>query len=157
MHVQEDLLRSNLTIVGRVAEDVCDPGAAWPRRLSPGKGVAGVKIYMETGASVITDKDGLYHFEDVAARTHVVQIDRESLPDGYEVVSCESNTRFAGSAISQFVDAGGGSIWRANFYLKKTGVAAPASLPPLRFNDATEHKNFDQSWLATQTWLPCGS
>ncbi len=152
--VQEDLLRSNLTIVGRVAEDACDPDAAWPRRLSPGKGVPGVKIYMETGASVLTDKDGLYHFEDVPARTHVVQIDRDSLPQGYEIVSCESNTRFAGSTISQFVDAGGGSIWRANFYLKKTGVAAPASLAPPRFNDATEHKDYDQLWLATQTAEP---
>lgn len=153
--VQEDLLRSNLTIVGRVAEDACDPTAAWPKRLSPGRGVAGVRIYMETGASVLTDKDGLYHFEDVSARTHVVQIDKESLPEGYEVVSCESNTRFAGSAISQFVDAGGGSIWRANFYLRKTGAsAAPEVREGPAFNDATEHKRFDQAWLSTQTAEP---
>ncbi|MEQ1930607.1 MAG: hypothetical protein ABL957_08755 [Parvularculaceae bacterium] len=155
--VQEDLLRSNLTIVGRVAEDACDPGAKWPKRLSPGKGVSGVRVYMETGVSALTDKDGLYHFEDVTPRTHVVQIDEASVPAGYDVVRCETNTRFAGSAISQFVDAQGGSLWRANFYLRKSGAAAaapalaPAATP---FNDATEHKSFDKAWLASQTPEP---
>jgi uncharacterized repeat protein (TIGR01451 family) len=156
--IQEDLLRSNLTIAGRVAEDACDPSAKWPRRIAKGKGVPGVRIYMETGAYVVTDENGRFHFEDVDARTHVVQMDRASIPDGYEPVACEANTRFAGSATSQFVDAQGGSLWRANFYLRQTGDgarsapgAAQAAAEPEPFNDATGHLAFDKAWLETQS------
>lgn len=156
--VEDDLIRSTLTIAGRVAEDACDPEAKWPRRPSRGKGVAGVRLYMETGAYVVTDARGLYHFEDVDARTHVVQLDLSTLPAGYEAVSCEANTRFAGAAASQFVDAQGGALWRANFYLRrKPGAApdapAPSSETPLAepYNDATEYRKFDKAWLEWQS------
>ena len=155
IYIREDLLRSNLTIIGRVSADACDPGASWPREIEAGESVEGVRLYMETGAYVTTDENGLYHFEDVEARTHVVQIDTATIPEGYEPVLCENNTRFAGSAISQFVDAQGGSVWRANFYLRKTKTApetTPQALAPeeTAFNDATEYKNFDKAWLNQQ-------
>ena len=152
--IREDLLRSKLTIVGRVAADACDPNQDWPREIHDGEGVENVRLYMETGAYVMTDEDGLFHFEDVEARTHVVQLDTESLPDGYEPVFCEENTRYAGSAISQFVDAQGGSAWRANFYLRKTDIAQNAAdkkeEQEPNFNDATEYKNYDKAWLNLQ-------
>ena len=152
--IQEDLLRSRLTIVGRVAANACDPEADWPRDIKDGEGVPDVHIYLENGAYVLSDEDGLFHFEDVEARTHVVQLDTASLPAGYEPVQCEANTRFAGSAISQFVDAQGGAVWRANFYLQKT-AAAEAKIeqndaPLEEFNDATEYQAFDQVWLNGQ-------
>lgn len=153
--VEDDLLRSSLTIAGRVAADACDPDAKWPRRLTRGDGVAGVRLYMETGAYVVTDARGLYHFENVAPRAHVVQLDLASLPEGYEPVMCEANTRFAGSAISQFVDAQGGALWRANFYLRRKQGAAPAAPAPApaaaTYDDATEHLKFDKAWLEWQS------
>lgn len=159
--IEDDLLRSSLTIAGRVAEDACEPDGAWPTRIGQGKGVAGVRLYMETGAYVVTDARGLYHFEDVDARTHVVQLDLASLPEGYEAVSCEANTRFAGSATSQFVDAQGGALWRANFYLRRMPGAAKAEtqapqaeIPPLLAapeTDATSYKKYDTAWLEWQT------
>lgn len=153
--VQEDLLRSRLTIAGRVAEDACDPGARWPKRIEKAQGVAGVRLYLETGAYVVTDQNGRYHFEDVEARTHVVQLDTASVPEGYEPVRCERHTRFAGSAISQFVDAQGGSLWRANFYLRRAPNAGQAPEPaisaPMVFSDAAEHQEFDKAWLEAQT------
>ena len=148
--IQEDLLRSRLTIVGRVAENACTPEDDWPREIRDGVGVAGVRLYMETGAYVVTDQDGLFHFEDVEARTHVVQLDETTIPLGYEVVQCEENTRYAGSAISKFVDAQGGAVWRANFYLRNTNPTpaavqitgdAPADISVRAFN---------QRWLNDQ-------
>ena len=47
----------------------------------------------------------------------MVQLDLESLAQVYEVSSCEENTRFAGTAFSQFVDLQGGTLWRADFHL----------------------------------------
>ena len=82
-------------------------------------GVEGVKLYLEDGTFVNTDKDGKYHFEGLQPGTHVVQIDKESLPSNIEIMSCEKNTRFAGTPYSRFVDMAGGSLWRADFYLRE--------------------------------------
>ena len=117
--IQEDLLTSRLTIIGRVAEAACTPEDTWARAIEDGQGVAGVRLYMETGQYVVTDENGLYHFEGVRPGTHIVQVDEATLPDGYEPVICEENSRYAGSAFSKFVDAQGGTLWRANFYLRK--------------------------------------
>ena len=78
--VREDLLRSRLTIVGRVVENACNPENNVPRPITDGRGVPGIRLYMETGAYVVTDENGLFHFEDVEARTHVVQLDEATLP-----------------------------------------------------------------------------
>ncbi len=150
VEVSDDFFRSSLQILGRIVEDGCDgPGKA----LRPGKGVEGVRLYLETGATVVSDENGLYHFEDVTPRTHVVQVDEASLPAGYELAQCVNNTRFAGSARSQFVDAKGGKIWRANFYVKKVRDAAPAASTPLQkaaFNADKEYLAYDKVWLNQQ-------
>ncbi|MEL7488969.1 MAG: hypothetical protein AAGJ87_17380, partial [Pseudomonadota bacterium] len=152
IQIREDLLRSRLTIFGRIVEDACNPEEDWPRKISGGTGVAGVRLYMETGAYVVSDEDGLFHFEDVEARTHVVQVDETTLPDGYELVACEENTRYAGSVSSQFVDAQGGAAWRANFYVRNTNPNAVAkeSADATTNSDTTEYLNFDKAWLDKQ-------
>ena len=147
--VREDLLRSTLTIIGRVAEDACLPDQEWARDITDGVGVENVRLYLETGDYVVTDQDGLFHFENVQPGTHVVQIDEQTLPQGYEPVVCEENSRYAGSAISKFVDATGGTIWRANFYLERTGEVAVEEAA-YEFNDALEHLDYDQAWLDQQ-------
>jgi uncharacterized repeat protein (TIGR01451 family) len=121
--IEEDLFSSRLTIVGRVADAACTPDDNWARELSDGKGIANVRIYMETGRYVVTDENGLFHFEGIEPGTHVVQLDEATLPKGYDPVVCEENSRYAGSAISKFVDAQGGTLWRANFYLERNGEA----------------------------------
>ncbi|MFZ5619150.1 MAG: hypothetical protein ACOZAA_17695, partial [Pseudomonadota bacterium] len=150
IEVGDDFFRSSLTIAGRIIENGCDaPGGEGQ---TSGEGVAGVRLYMETGATVVSDENGLYHFENVTPRTHVVEVDEASLPDGYELAQCVDNTRFAGSPRSQFVDAKGGKVWRANFYLKKSGAAAPASPAPKKaFNAETEYLSYDKIWLNQQT------
>jgi len=147
--IREDLLRSRLTIIGRVAEKACRPDQEWARDIEDGVGVAGVRLYLETGDYVVTDEDGLYHFEGVEPGTHVVQVDTETLPKGYEPVVCEENSRYAGSAISKFVDATGGTIWRANFYLEKTGETEEVEAVEV-FDDGLEHLEYDRDWLDQQ-------
>jgi uncharacterized repeat protein (TIGR01451 family) len=110
--VIEDLFMSRTTIVGRVLEGCGDNG----------RGIAGARIFLEDGTYVVTDRNGMYHFAAVRAGTHVVQLDTVTVPAGYEIKTCEENTRFAGTPFSQFVDLQGGSLWRADFHL--------APLPP---------------------------
>ena len=109
----EDLIKSRSFIVGKVINGDCGED---DRNLP---GFANARIYMEDGSYVVTDKDGLYHFEGVTPGVHVVQLDTETIPDNLEIVACEDNTRFAGTAYSQFVDVKGGTMWRANFYVRQ--------------------------------------
>ena len=153
VELREDLLRTTSTIIGRVTEESCDIDSDWVRPIERGIGVPGVRLYMETGAYVVSDADGLYHFEGVSEGTHVVQVDRETLPEGYQLTACEENTRYAGSMESQFVDIQGGGIWRANFYLERVGEVATVE-EDTAFNAATDYRNFDADWLATQDAAP---
>ena len=153
VRVEEDFLRSHLTIIGRVAERACDGDEDWARELRDGEGVAGVRLYMEDGRYVVTDEDGLYHFEDVERGTHVVQVDTETLPEGYEVMRCEDNSRYAGSPTSKFVEATGGTLWRANFYLKQVREVEAKAEERL-FDEATEYGGFGFDWLEAQDGSP---
>lgn len=148
--LREDLLRSTSTIVGRMTEKSCDGDEDWVREIERGVGVEGVRLYMETGAYTVSDEDGLFHFEGVTEGTHVVQVDEETLPQGFELMQCEENTRYAGAMNSQFVDVQGGGIWRANFYLKQTGEREVIKEEEV-YNDRTDYKRFDAEWIETQT------
>jgi uncharacterized repeat protein (TIGR01451 family) len=110
--VMEDLYRSTATIVGQIIVDGCGD-----KERSEEAGLAGIRIFREDGAFAVTDKNGMYHFPAVKPGTHVVQLDLQTIPERYEVMACEENTRFAGSATSQFVDLQGGTLWRADFHL----------------------------------------
>jgi uncharacterized repeat protein (TIGR01451 family) len=113
--VRSDFLSTRSLIMGRVSNGACsdDPSAG-------SQGIPGVRIFLEDGTFVDTDKKGMYHFEGVTPRAHVVQLDLDSLPEGYEAVPCEKNSRFAGRAYSQFVELQGGSLWRADFHLARS-------------------------------------
>ncbi len=148
--LREDLLRSTSTIVGRMTEQSCNGNEEWARNIDRGIGVEGVRLYMETGAYTVSDSDGLFHFEGVSEGTHVVQVDEETLPQGFELMQCEENTRYAGAMNSQFVDVQGGGIWRANFYLKQTSAREDIVEEEV-YNDRTDYKRFDTEWLETQT------
>ena len=151
--LREDLLSSTATVVGRISENACDGSEEWAREIVRGDGVEGVRLYTETGAYTVTDADGLYSFQGVEEGVHVVQVDTETLPDGYSVMQCEESTRYAGRAFSKFIDVQGGGIWRANFYLERTG-AVDVVEEVESFDDAREYKDFDAAWLDTQDAEP---
>jgi uncharacterized repeat protein (TIGR01451 family) len=157
------LMADAATIIGRIVEGGCalNPKAA--------PGVAGVRVLMEDGTFVVSDRDGLFHFEGVRPGTHVVQLDLSSLPDGYEAVPCLRNTRHGGRAFSQFVDIRGGALWRTDFHLRRIAAApkadgaAAAALPaaptqaPAPATDEAAAAGGGRNWLAGQTpgneWL----
>jgi len=148
--IREDLFRTRSTLVGRISEQSCDGAEEWSREITRGVGVEGVRLYMETGAYAVSDEDGLYHFEGVTPGTHVVQLDEETLPQGYEPMVCEESTRYADNPTSKFIEIQGGGLWRANFYLKRTGEVFEEKEIEV-FNDQVEYKDYDRNWLATQT------
>ncbi|TSK07123.1 MAG: OmpA family protein [Geobacter sp.] len=114
--VQEPFMQSRNIIMGRVLVGACGENPEDNK-----KGMEGVGIYLEDGTFVVSDKRGMFHFEGVASGTHVVQLDIDSLPEGYQVQQCEKNSRFAGRAYSQFAEMQGGTMWRTDFYLSRLG------------------------------------
>jgi uncharacterized repeat protein (TIGR01451 family) len=110
--VGEDFFRTTTFLMGRVFTGACgEPGP------EEADGLAGARVYLEDGTFVVTDENGMFHIEGVRPGVHVVQLDLDSLPESYEVVPCEKNSRFAGRAYSQFVDLQGGSMWRTDFHV----------------------------------------
>jgi uncharacterized repeat protein (TIGR01451 family) len=111
VRMRESLDVTKFTIVGRVTAGQCgdDPKAT---------GVAGVRVLLDDGTYATTDANGAYHFEGMRPGTHVVQLDRPTVPAELEPAQCFQNTRFAGRADSQFVEAQGGMLWRADFRLR---------------------------------------
>ena len=128
VQVKSDFLSSRSVLMGQVVV-----GACGDKNSKAMKGLEGIRIFLEDGTFVDTDKNGMFHFEGVAPGTHVAQLDLDSLPNDYQVISCEENTRFAGPAYSQFVDLQGGSLWRADFHVahkaKLTNPPSPSPLP----------------------------
>jgi len=112
--VTEDLYASRSFITGRVIVGECDQDGAL---MNPG--LPSVRVFMEDGSYAATDENGRFHFEGIKPGTHVVQLDKASIPDNLEIVDCVKNTRFAGTPYSQFIDIQGGTLWRTNFYVRE--------------------------------------
>ncbi len=93
----------------------------------------GIRLYLENGTFVFTDRKGAYHFENIASREHVVAIDKQSLPEDVAVVSCVQNIRYGGSAFSQFVDLRHAAIQNADFCVKKRQVKKEQKRKKLAF------------------------
>lgn len=110
--VRSDFMNSQSIIMGEMIVGPCEA----PLDKSP-MDLSGIRIFLEDGTYVVTDKNGMYHFDGVKPGTRVVQLDLDSVPQKYEILSCEENSRFAGKNHSQFVDLQGGVLWRADFYL----------------------------------------
>jgi hypothetical protein len=56
------------------------------------KGVEGIKVKLEDGSTVLTDKDGRYSFPSVGAGKHVVMLDAARIPAAYTFVGAETAT-----------------------------------------------------------------
>jgi uncharacterized repeat protein (TIGR01451 family) len=129
VQVRSDFLSSKSILMGQVIAGAC--GAPDRDAL---KGVEGVRIFLEDGTFVDTDRRGMFHFEGITPGSHVVQLDLDSLPGDYRIVPCEENTRFSGSSYSQFVDLQGGSMWRVDFHVAHQAKAKNATpdIPPAK-------------------------
>jgi uncharacterized repeat protein (TIGR01451 family) len=115
--VRPSMLGDKAIILGRIFEDrngngVPDPGEP---------GVAGVRVYLEDGSFVFSDKEGQYSFTGVSAGNHVVKIDRVTLAPRYRPVPY--NTAFAGVGWSQFITVPFGGPARGDFALEASELA----------------------------------
>ncbi|MSN24897.1 MAG: OmpA family protein [Geobacter sp.] len=123
--VRDDLLRTKAILMGRITSGACPANGEEPK-----DGLEGARVYLEDGSFVVSDKQGLFHFEGVRSGLHVVQLDLDSLPEGYQAVPCTENSRFAGRAFSQFVEVQGGSLWRADFHVKDKNAPVEVVIAP---------------------------
>lgn len=145
------LFTDAMTIIGRVSEGNCNDPA------DKRKGIPGIRLLLEDGTFVVTDRDGLYHIEGVRTGRHVIQLDTASVPASNEPIACDVDTRQARSPISRFVEGEGGLLKRVDFQLRPTGRTATATdaLPIVALDDAVAAGNRD--WLAGATpgndWL----
>ncbi len=126
--VREGVLNSKAIILGRVfADRDADrmPGGGDP-------GIPGVRIYLEDGTYVVTDRDGKYSIDGIAPGEHVLKLDRTTLPPGLSPVPLTG--AFAGDGGSRFVSVPFGGPARGDFGLageyREAGPAAAAPEAP---------------------------
>ncbi|MDH7483472.1 MAG: SdrD B-like domain-containing protein, partial [Spirochaetales bacterium] len=106
----ENLATNSQTILGRVCYDLNRNGI-----VDEGEpGLPGVRIYLENGTYTITDSQGKYHFENVPAGTHVIKLDRGSLPKGVQPLPLRQ-TLALGDADSILVMLQQNELYKANF------------------------------------------
>ena len=111
IEVDRGVMNTDGIIIGKVYHDINRDGI---QQKDDGElGVAGVRIYMENGNFVVTDPEGKYNFYGISAKTHVLKVDRTTIPAATELVT-QSN-RNAGDAGSRFVDLKYGELHRADF------------------------------------------
>lgn len=111
IEVERGVMNTDGIIIGKVYHDINRDGI---QQKEDGElGVAGVRIYMENGNFVVTDPEGKYNFYGVSAKTHVLKVDRTTIPNATEMVT-QSN-RNAGDAGSRFVDLKYGELHRTDF------------------------------------------
>ncbi len=138
------LFTDGFTLIGRVTEGGCrDPE-------DKRKGIPGIRLMLEDGAFVVTDKDGLYHFEGVRPGRHVVQLDNATIPATHDAMLCDADTRQAGSALSRFVESAGGLLHRVDFQLRPNGNAPAAVDAVLPTASAAAQAAGDRDWFAGQ-------
>lgn len=121
--ITRDSLTDRMTLIGQVTAGDCT-------YKGPPIGVPGVRVMLEDGSFVVTDRDGRYHFEGLVPGTHVVQAAPETLPQGGHFIDCSRSTHNAGRANSFFVRGQGGSLARADFHaVVPAGALAQAAAP----------------------------
>jgi large repetitive protein len=120
--VQGGVFSNEGCIVGKVYTD-CDgdhmqDNASGSREL----GIPGIRLVMLNGSYVITDGEGKYSMCGLKSQTHVLKVDRTTLPKG--ALLLPSSNRNAGDGGSIFVDMKGGELSRADFIVGSctTGV-----------------------------------
>lgn len=80
-------------------------------------GIPGVRLYIEDGSYIITDEEGKYSFYGLTARTHIVKLDRTTLPPGAHLEPL--NTRNAGNGGSVFAEMKFGEMRKVNFAIDR--------------------------------------
>ncbi len=115
--------RAKVVVQGGVFTDkACLAGMAYAdvngnsMKDSDEKGVPGVRLYMEDGTNFTTDATGKYSYCGIEPRTHVLKVDKASLPRGSELLI--TSNRNMGDANSMFLDVKNGELHRGDVAIK---------------------------------------
>jgi len=76
-------------------------------------GIPGVRFYFEDGTFMISDEEGKYGYCGLRATTHVLTVDRTTLPVATRLI--DSSSRHAGDPVSRFIDLKYGELHKADF------------------------------------------
>ena len=144
LRIDRETVGSRMTLIGRVTEGPC-------MLENERRGIPGVRVMLEDGSFAITDADGRYRFEGLLPGTHVVQAQRQTLPEGGEFVDCSRSTANAGSTSSRFVRGQGGSLVQADFY-----ADLPEGWAPVKPAEADEPKGDAEAAGADIDWQAYG-
>jgi uncharacterized repeat protein (TIGR01451 family) len=122
--VESGAFTTSQFVIGRVFEDVNRNGV-FDKGDRP---VAGSRLFLSNGQSVITDSEGLYNIPSVGEGAVVISLDPVTLPKGYALLDTgfradESWTRLLRTPL------GSGGMLRQNFALTRTGAAGEAEKP----------------------------
>jgi uncharacterized repeat protein (TIGR01451 family) len=114
VRVRTGMFSSRQVLIGRVFEDV-NGNTLFDKGDKP---VAGVRLYLDKGQSVITDSEGLYNFPSIEDGAVVIAIDPISLPSGYMLTDDRIS---AGRSWTRLLRTplGGGGLLRQNFALQR--------------------------------------
>jgi hypothetical protein len=111
--VQGGVFSNEGCIVGKVYMD-CDGNSAQNNvGGSQEMGIPGVRLVLLDGSFIVTDNEGKYSLCGVKPQTHVLKVDRTTLPKGARLLP--SSNRNAGVGDSIFVEMRGGELARADF------------------------------------------
>jgi uncharacterized repeat protein (TIGR01451 family) len=103
---------SEACVIGKIYTDCNENDLQDPEEV----GVPGVRLYFEDGTYLISDSEGKYSYCGLKPVTHVLKVDRSTLPKGALLDTVDS--RNAGDPDSRFVDLRNGELHRADFHVK---------------------------------------
>jgi uncharacterized repeat protein (TIGR01451 family) len=89
------------------------------------KPAPGVRLYLNSGQSVVTDSQGLYNLPSLADGSHVLSLDPVTVPERYALID---NGTLASRSWTRLLRTplGGGALLRQNFALVPSDKATPA-------------------------------
>jgi uncharacterized repeat protein (TIGR01451 family) len=119
-------------LMGRVFEDVNGNGM-FDGADEP---MANVRLYLNSGQSVVTDSQGLYNFPSLGDGAQVISLDPVSLPPGLALTDGGSVSGRSWARLLR-TPLGGGALLRQNFALVRTGSALKESAQ----NSLSENRN----------------
>lgn len=140
VEVLPDVFSSEAFVVGKFYMD-CDRNRVQGREEL---GVPGVRLFLDDGTFVVTDSEGKFSLYGLRARTHVLKVDRSTLPAGAELITLDN--RHGGDPYSRFVDLRAGELHRADFALGSCHDEVRAEVHMRRTSGevAQEEKSFER-------------
>lgn len=109
VRVEMGVFHDRGVVIGKVFVDLDGNGRPGPDE----PGIPLVRLILEDGSFVFTDEEGKYNLYGLRARTHVLRVDRTTLPPGAKMGVISQ--RNGGDAYSRFVDLKRQELHRADF------------------------------------------